>query len=60
MNDSDSRALGSDPFNQGDGTLPYLLRLRERTVRLVRDQPEEEVFRLGSPLPHLPLRGEGI
>lgn len=33
-------ALGSDPFTQGDGTLPYLLRLRERTVRLVQSQPE--------------------
>lgn len=42
MNDSDVRALGNDPFNQGDGTLPYLLRLRERTVRLVQAQPEDE------------------
>ena len=27
--------LGSDPFTQGDGTLPFLLKLRERTLRLV-------------------------
>ena len=45
MRDSDELtegpALGSDPFTQGDGTLPYLLRLRERTVRLVREEPGE-------------------
>ena len=44
MRDSDELgegpALGSDPFTQGDGTLPYLLRLRERTVRLVREEPD--------------------
>ncbi len=28
-------ALGSDPFTQSDGTLPYLIKLRERTLRLV-------------------------
>ena len=26
----DGPALGSDPFLQSDGTLPYLIRLRER------------------------------
>ena len=34
------RALGSDPFTDSDGTLPYLLRLRERSVRLVSDAGE--------------------
>ena len=29
------QALGSDPFTQGDGTLPFLIRLREHTIRLV-------------------------
>jgi len=28
-------SLGSDPFSSGDGTLPYLIRLRERNLRLV-------------------------
>jgi 1-acyl-sn-glycerol-3-phosphate acyltransferase len=33
-------ALGSDPFAHGDGTLPYLLRLRERSLRVVSsDEP---------------------
>ena len=45
MRDSDELtegpALGSDPFTQGDGTLPYLLKLRERTVRLVREEPDD-------------------
>ena len=30
------RGLGSDPFLQGDGTLPFLIRLRERGMRLAR------------------------
>ena len=34
------RALGGDPFTQSDGTLPYLLKLRERTVRLVGEDGE--------------------
>ena len=29
---NDGPALGSDPFLQGDGTLPYLLRLRETSM----------------------------
>ncbi len=33
-------ALGCDPFTQTDGTLPYLLKLRERTLRVVCDQQE--------------------
>jgi len=36
--DEIDRQLGSDPFHQSDGTLPYLLKLRERTVRLVADE----------------------
>ena len=41
MKDDDvDRQLGSDPFHQSDGTLPYLLKLRERTVRLVADEGE--------------------
>ncbi len=47
MNDPDHRDLGSDPFNQGDGTLPYLLRLRELTVRMVQTQPEDEAAKPG-------------
>lgn len=43
------RPLGSDPFHQSDGTLPYLLKLRERTVRLVADEGEAES---GRPEPH--------
>jgi 1-acyl-sn-glycerol-3-phosphate acyltransferase len=35
------RALGSDPFTASDGTLPYLIRLRERTVRLVSSAAEK-------------------
>lgn len=30
-------ALGVDPFRAADGTLPYLIRLRERSIRLVGD-----------------------
>lgn len=61
-------ALGSDPFLQGDGTLPYLLRMRERSVRLVaearfapsdrtRDEPREAPD-LGPPIPELPTFDE--
>ena len=41
-------ALGSDPFTQGDGTLPYLIRLREHTVRAVGDD--------GKPISRRPVR----
>ena len=34
---SQGPALGGDPFTQTDGTLPYLLKLRDRTVRLVSE-----------------------
>jgi 1-acyl-sn-glycerol-3-phosphate acyltransferase len=58
-------ALGSDPFNQSDGTLPYLIRLRERSVaspaagghresiapRVVEQAPAPD---LGPPVPELP------
>ncbi|MGH9886832.1 MAG: lysophospholipid acyltransferase family protein, partial [bacterium] len=57
-------SLGSDPFTQSDGTLPYLLRLREHSVRMVTEakaQPaarEREVLSeppdLGPPIPELP------
>jgi 1-acyl-sn-glycerol-3-phosphate acyltransferase len=33
-------SLGSDPFTQSDGTLPYLLRMRERTIRQVREEAD--------------------
>lgn len=57
-------ALGSDPFTQTDGTLPYLLRLRETSVRIVveatthppsraRAAPSEPPD-LGPPIPELP------
>ena len=58
-------SLGSDPFGQGDGTLPYLIRLRERNMRVVakpvsrrarsepREQPQEPPD-LGPPVPELP------
>jgi 1-acyl-sn-glycerol-3-phosphate acyltransferase len=40
--DADRKALGSDPFTQRDGTLPFLIRLRERTIRLApSDEPSE-------------------
>jgi hypothetical protein len=60
----DGPALGSDPFLQSDGTLPYLLRLREASMRMVteaRSQPQErehvlpsEPPDLGPPIPELP------
>ena len=34
---SEGPALGSDPFTQSDGTLPYLLRLREASMRMVTE-----------------------
>ncbi len=60
----DGPALGSDPFTQSDGTLPYLLRLRETSLRMVaeaRSQPPgrertapSEPPDLGPPIPELP------
>ena len=45
-------ALGSDPFSAGDGTLPFLIRLRERSIRPVDDagvpRPRHEPRRDGS------------
>ena len=38
MSSPERRALGSDPFTHGDGTLPYLIRLRNRTFRIVRPE----------------------
>ena len=35
--DPNEKALGSDPFQRSDGTLPYLTRLRERTLRTVSE-----------------------
>ncbi len=66
-------ALGSDPFTQVDGTLPYLLRLRERTIRMVENQPAdpESASRpvgrraaatppdLGPPIPEVPPFEDG-
>jgi 1-acyl-sn-glycerol-3-phosphate acyltransferase len=56
-------ALGGDPFLQSDGTLPYLLRLRERSVRVVTEARAEPTGRaretsheppdLGPPIPEL-------
>lgn len=36
----EEEALGSDPFTHGDGTLPFLLKLRERVVRPVDEDGE--------------------
>jgi 1-acyl-sn-glycerol-3-phosphate acyltransferase len=46
-----SSALGSDPFTQSDGTLPYLIKLRERTIRLVQPDPPGEPSGAGSSAP---------
>lgn len=58
-------SLGSDPFSQGDGTLPYLIRMRERSLRVVAEaapapapseshaEPQEPPD-LGPPVPELP------
>ncbi|HTO68674.1 MAG TPA: lysophospholipid acyltransferase family protein [Myxococcota bacterium] len=59
-------SLGSDPFAQGDGTLPYLIRLRERSMRVVVAEAAPARVRraartqradppdLGPPVPELP------
>jgi len=58
-------ALGSDPFTQGDGTLPFLIRLREHTIRVVDEsgQPRSRSAPskvssgppdLGPPIPEVP------
>ena len=59
------RTLGSDPFTQGDGTLPYLVRLREHIIHAV-DEEGEAIPRpqqrrvpkiapdLGPPIPEVP------
>ncbi|MCP4006164.1 MAG: acyltransferase family protein [bacterium] len=65
-----SQSLGSDPFLQSDGTLPYLLRLRERSIQLVDDDDEPPPRRptnrqssappdLGPPVPEVPGYDEG-
>jgi 1-acyl-sn-glycerol-3-phosphate acyltransferase len=59
------QALGSDPFTQGDGTLPFLIRLREHTIRVVDENGEPRSRRapseaaksapdLGPPVPEVP------
>ena len=60
----DGPALGSDPFTQSDGTLPYLLRLRETSIRMVTEARTQPAGRertalceppdLGPPIPELP------
>ena len=51
------RVLGADPFTKGDGTLPFLIRLRERTIRAVRPEnepkPEPPQRRVSGPTPDL-------
>jgi 1-acyl-sn-glycerol-3-phosphate acyltransferase len=58
-------SLGSDPFTQGDGTLPYLIRMRERSLRIVAEvapvheqrgahEEPQEAPDLGPPIPELP------
>ena len=64
LSPTDGPALGSDPFAQSDGTLPYLLRLREQSVRRVAQaraapqpreaEPPAEPPDLGPPVPELP------
>jgi len=51
-------SLGSDPFSSGDGTLPYLIRLRERNLRLVPAE-SSEAPELGEPA-HPPERRKPI
>lgn len=64
-----TQTLGSDPFTQGDGTLPYLIRLREHTIRVVDDngQPRHRDAPtrapkigpdLGPPVPEVPSLDE--
>ena len=64
-------SLGSDPFQQVDGTLPFLLRMRELTVRLVAAEPDPEPGveqprhvstgppDLGPPIPEVPSFEDG-
>lgn len=57
-------SLGSDPFTQSDGTLPYLIRLREQSVRMVIEPSHTPAGRerealaeppdLGPPIPEIP------
>ncbi len=61
--EAEGPALGTDPFSGGDGTLPFLIRMRERSLRAVPDAaapaPRPEARRvlsgarpdLGPPLP---------
>ncbi len=50
--DAQMASLGSDPFSGGDGTLPFLIRMRERDVRAVPDleapPPQQRARRTGS------------
>jgi 1-acyl-sn-glycerol-3-phosphate acyltransferase len=46
-------SLGSDPFSSGDGTLPFLIKLRERSVRPVDEEGEPRPLR-EAPRPHGP------
>ena len=43
--------LGSDPFSGADGTLPYLIRLRERSLHLVSPEIEDPPERAVRPAP---------
>jgi 1-acyl-sn-glycerol-3-phosphate acyltransferase len=63
--DTPPAVLGSDPFTQSDGTLPYLIRLREHTIRAVGEDGEPMQRRghvqarktlpdLGPPVPEVP------
>ncbi len=69
MSTPERRALGSDPFTHGDGTLAYLMRLRNRTFRVVRSEEETHVEAppqpatgpppdLGPPVPEVSLGEE--
>ena len=69
MSVTERRALGSDPFTHGDGTLAYLIRLRNRTFRVVRSEEETPVEAppqpaagpppdLGPPVPEVSLGEE--
>ena len=53
--------LGSDPFLQGDGTLPFLIRLRERTIREApTDGPEQPEPRRPTPVSDMPDLGPPV
>jgi 1-acyl-sn-glycerol-3-phosphate acyltransferase len=66
LNEALGPSLGTDPFTQGDGTLPYLIRLRERSLRIVAEavptraaqttayEEPQEPPDLGPPIPELP------